>query len=146
MDKHPTIFYKTMVVGVIVLFLGISVLPIITSKSVSSPFEMSLEHVAESEDNDKPLRDYKEVFTIIEGKGSGHSGFLLGFIVYIGFNVQLYLGKYYLKCYYINSKGSYTATARSVHTKIFFGILFYGGPEHLMVSGFAFGDISWEQL
>ena len=135
---------KTLVIGVILLFLGVSVFPVVSSKNVSSPFEMLVEHGAESEVNDKPLEDYKEVYTIIEGTGSGHSGILLGFIGYIGFNVQLYLGKYYLKCYTRNPKGFYNATASSIHMKIFFGYLVYGGPESHRVKGLALGDISWE--
>ena len=64
-------FKKALVVGIIVLFIGVSALPIVSSKSVSSPIEMLLEHGVESVDNDEieSLDGYDEIISYISGLG-----------------------------------------------------------------------------
>ena len=134
---------KVLVVGIIVLFLGISVLPIVSSKSVSSPFEMLLEHGSESEVNDKTLDDYKEVISTVEGYGRGIGWNYHGLLVW----TDLYLvdGRYNIKSFTINPlKFLYQAKAKSMHMKLFIGWIIVNEGRHHSLWGLVIGDITWE--
>ena len=138
-------FKKGLVVGIIILFIGMSVVSSVSSRSISSPFEMLLEHGAESEVNDKPFEDYKEVITFIDGVGDRdyyHVGLNLGFLK---FNLTLGLGQFEIYAFTRNPfKLFYQATAKSIHMKIFFGIDVGNPAWTYIIYGFAFGDITWE--
>jgi hypothetical protein len=63
MDKNPALLYKTFVVGVIVLFIGIGIQPTIANES--NIHNEIKEDIGEIEKSD----DYEELITIIKGWG-----------------------------------------------------------------------------
>ena len=134
---------RVLVVGIIVLFIGVSALPIVSSKSVSSPFEMLLEHGAESEVNDKPLDDYKEIISFIDGYGRVDKYYEILYPLF--FRLSMSNGDFEIRALTRNPLKQlfYTARAEDIHIKFFAGI-YLGNPEGgARIFGFAIGDITW---
>ena len=137
---------KALVVGIIILFLGVSVLPIVSSNNVSSPIEMLLAHGNESDENGKLWDDYNEIISTVRGDGFGTSwNYDKGghFVIY---DLRLASGRYYINSFTRDPlKLFYHAKAKSIHMKIFIGWCWNANPDdYHQVIGIAIGDITWE--
>ena len=134
---------KVLVVGIIVLFLGVSALSSVSSRSISSPVEMLLEHGVESDD-DKPLEDdYKEIISYVDGYGHRDNiDYILP--IFIARNIKSTWGDFNICALTRNPfKLFYRARAVHIHIKLFIGFAMGDPDEGISLDGFAIGDITW---
>ena len=136
-------YKKPLVVGIIVLFIGVSALPIVSSKSVSSPIEMLLEHGVESVDNDEieSLDGYDEIISYISGLGYilEDSGIWLLF-----YRRNLHMNQGHFSIISITKNPAERIVKReasSVRIPHFFGILYHVGGHYGEVLGFGLGNL-----
>jgi len=141
MLKSSNMIYKTLVVGVIVLFCGISVQPCI---AISDNDTDDVNNDSGESSEDGTPDDYNEIISTVRGEGWRASW---GWQKYPLVVIDLYLreGKYYINCFTRNpSKLFYHDTAKSIQMGRFIGLFFQSPDDSNIIIGIAIGDITWE--
>jgi len=128
---------KLLVVGIIVLFISMSVLTSVSSKDIS----ISDDKILEDNNKNEPLDTYKEIFTHIDGWCDSVKEKRIGY--YIHFDVEI--------CSYdfeITIKGIrfpfnfFNEFVYNIKVPFFIGII-ADERSPAVVKGFAIGNIEW---
>jgi len=140
MSKSSNIVYKTLVVGVIVLFVGVAVQPVFADyiDKVDDELKDNSEEIGTSD-------DYKEIITFIYGDGEvkwfEQRGLFRGAL---SIN-KLPWGELYL--FGIRRSNIllrlFSESIRYVYAPRFIGLAINLAFGHCIIYGFAFGDIEW---
>ena len=137
-----TLFKKGLVAGMIILFVGVSILSSVSSKNVS----ISYDKVVYDNNEIEPLDEYTEIVSFINGGGyidwdDGCSGF-------IQHDFYVFSADIFIKAFTKNPlKPFYTATANEIHMDLYIGGIGCGpaspGELKCYLIGVAIGDIEW---
>ena len=135
---------KVIVIGIIVLFISMSVLSSVSSKDVSVSNKRILE-----DNNEIPLWDeYNEIISHIVGEGQFHGEVLPLFLIFSNFTLDE--GEFYISAITKNpSNRFYSATAYKINVALFIGILVPSNPPTSVtdyINGYALGNIEWELI
>jgi len=131
---------KSLVIGMIILFVGVGVLSSVSSKDVSVSDEEMVENDTTSEDNNNIAQwdEYKEIIAYIDGFGhvSDYGGFLIK-------HFRFRDGEFYIRAITTNPLKRIYIIAHEIDVPFFIG-RFDGYPwDEAGVYGFAIGNFNW---
>ena len=138
-----TLFKKGLIVGIIILFIGVSVLSSVSSKDVS----VTNDKVVDDNNEIEPLDEYTEIVSFIYGGGYWSECDILFY--FKGWGIWKFTftsGDFFIKAVTKNPfKPFLKVTAHKIEVPQFIGI-FMGNPDYETASivGHAIGDIYWE--
>ena len=129
------LFKKGLVVGIIVLFIGISVLSSVSSKDVS----VANDRIVNDNNEVEPLDFYKDIFAYVSGNGYSREE------VHSGFNpfVRFLIGDFHIRAFSLKPLGWYEAWPGSLTIPIFIGDAYPTGNSYYEIDGIVLGNIGW---
>ena len=141
-NMQNKILRKGLVVGIIILFIGVSVLSNVSSKDVS----ISNDKVVDDTNEIEPIDNYDEIISFI--RGGGYIDWDINNIGFIQHDQHIFSADIFIKAITKNPlKLFYTAKAKDIHIDLYIGLFGCGpgGPDVLecYYQGYAIGSIEW---
>ena len=128
-----TLFKKGLVVGIIILFVGVSVLSSVSSKDV----KVSNERIENNNNAIKPLDEYIHIFSLVFGTGYSREPVISGMNLFVHF---LY-GTFTVRSFCLKPFGWHYYAWGSLRMGIFIGSSSNTGNDYYSIRGIALGDV-----
>jgi hypothetical protein len=130
-----TLFKKGLVVGIIVLFVSVSVLSSVSSKDV----KVSNNRVVDYNKGIKPDDIYEEIFSYVSGEGFCRDGVGSGLNLF----VEFLIGDFFVRSFCLKPFGWHYNEPGSLYIHIYIGDAHPTGNSYYRIDGIALGRVGW---